>query len=119
MHVEERGMQVWSVLALAARNRQVLTYGIVSKLVGVPQHGLANVLDQVQRYCMQKSLPPLTVLVVSKESGVPRSGFTAAEDIPKSQVAVFEHDWLAGEVPTPQDLAAAVAATKDWQQGSG
>jgi hypothetical protein len=102
MRVEERGVQVWSVLAFAARNRQILTYDILSRLIGVPRHGLANILDQVQKYCMHKKLPPLTILVVNKKTGLPGSGFIAATDIPKNQVKVFEHDWL-NEAPPPVD----------------
>ena len=112
MRVHERGAQVWSVLALAARNRQVLTYDLLSKLIGVPRHGLANILDQVQRYCMQKDLPPLTILVVNKHTGLPGEGFVAAEDIPKNQVSVFEYDWVSHGAPSPDELAAAVAQAR-------
>jgi hypothetical protein len=48
------------------------------------------------------------VLVVSKESGLPSSGFTAAQDVPKAQLDAFTFDWLAHGCPTPQQFAKAV-----------
>ena len=36
MSAGERAAQIWAVLALAARNRQILTYEIVGRLIGVP-----------------------------------------------------------------------------------
>ncbi len=112
MRIQERGAQVWSVLALAARNRQILTYDLLSKLIGVPPQGLANGLDQVQRYCMQKDLPPLTILVVNKDTGRPGEGFVAVQDIPKNQVKVFEYDWVTHGAPSPDELAAAVSEAR-------
>jgi hypothetical protein len=40
MKVSERAAQIWSILALASKNRQVLTYDILSRLIGVPRPGL-------------------------------------------------------------------------------
>ncbi|MEK7274762.1 MAG: hypothetical protein AAB296_04450 [Candidatus Desantisbacteria bacterium] len=106
MKAHERATQVWAVLALAARNRQILTYDILSRLIGVPTHGLSNILDHVQQYCVQKDIPPLTIIVVNKETGLPGSGFTAAEDIPRNQGNVFNYDWLVAGAPSPDDLKA-------------
>jgi hypothetical protein len=108
MRAEERAAQVWAVLTLAARNRQILTYDILSKLTGVPPQGFAHILDHIQKYCLKKRLPPLTILVVNSETGVPGQGFTAVKDIPKNQIEVFEHDWLNQGPPTPSELAAAI-----------
>jgi hypothetical protein len=108
MTIPERAAQIWAVLALAARNRQVLTYDIVSNLVGIPRQGLGKPLEPIQSYCLLKKLPPLTILVVSEDTGLPSSGFTAAEDIPKTQLGVFKHDWLKGGPPTPEQLEQAV-----------
>ena len=108
MKDHERATQIWAVLAMAARNRQILTYEILSQLIGVPTHGLANILDHVQRYCMQRGLPPLTSIVVNKTTGLPGDGFIAAQDIPKNQGTVFNYDWLTPGAPSPSDLETAV-----------
>ena len=109
MEANERAAQIWAVLAWAATSRQVLTYGILGKLIGVPARGLGHLLEPVQSYCLLRGLPPLTILVVSEDTGLPSSGFTAASDVPKTQLAVFQHDWLGAGAPSPEDLATAVA----------
>src|SRR5262249_5163301 len=40
MNAFQRARQIWSLLSLAARNRQVLTYDIVGRLIGMPRQGL-------------------------------------------------------------------------------
>ena len=109
MRTHERAAQIWSVLALAARNRQVLSYGLVSKLIGVPQAGLGQLLEPIQSYCLLHNLPPLTILVVSEQTGMPGAGFIAANDIPSTQQQVFAFDWLGHGAPQPERLADAVA----------
>ena len=108
MDTAERAAQIWPVLVLAARNRQVLTYSILGRLIGVPQAGLGQLLEPIQSYCLLSKLPPLTILVVGKDTGLPGSGFIAASDIPRHQALVFEHDWLSSAPPTTEQLAAAV-----------
>ena len=112
MKKQERAAQIWSVLALAARNRQILTYEIVYQLVGIPPQGQAETLDHIQQYCLQNNLPPLTILVVNKETGLPGKGFTAVEDIPGNQVRVFEYNWLEHGAPSPEELSAAYQAAQ-------
>lgn len=92
MRADERASQIWSVLALAARNRQILTYGIVSALIGVPKQGLGQLLEPIQSYCLVHNLEPLTILVVQDGTGLPGVGFIAAQDIPATQSRVFAYD---------------------------
>src|SRR2546430_1637524 len=66
MKASERAAQLWAVLALAARNRQVLTYDLVAQLTGVARQGLGQLLEPIQSYCIVKNLPPLTALVVKQ-----------------------------------------------------
>ena len=109
MKSHERAAQIWPVLALAARNRQILTYGLLSKLISVPTVGLGQLLEPLQSYCLlQKDMPPLSAIVVSGETGLPGPGFIAAPDLPREQMRVFAFDWLAVSCPTPDEFAAAV-----------
>jgi hypothetical protein len=108
MRASERAAQIWAVLALAATNRQILTYPLVSRLIGVPHAGLGQLLEPIQSYCLVNNLPPLTILVVSSESGLPGVGFIATNDIPKTQQIVFDFDWLTHGAPSPETLAHAV-----------
>ena len=110
MKRSERASQIWSVLAWAARNRQSLTYAHVAALIGVPAAGLGQLLEPIQSYCILNKLPPLTVLVVQQDSGLPGPGFTGATagDLAKAQQAVFAKDWLALGNPQAERLEAAV-----------
>jgi hypothetical protein len=106
----ERACQIWAVLAWAARNRQTVTYVHLSRLIGVPAAGLGQLLEPVQSYCLTYGLPPLTILVVKQESGLPGSGFTgaSASELGKAQMAVFAFDWLEHGNPQPEKLESAV-----------
>ena len=109
MNAPERAAQIWAVLALAARNRQILTYEMVGKLIGVPARGLGHLLEPIQSYCLLKSLPPLTIIVVQEGTGFPGSGFSAASanEFSKKQLEVFDFDWLDHGAPTPAQLETA------------
>ena len=108
MEAAERAAQIWPALALAARNRQILTYDMLSDLIGVPRQGLGQLLEPIQSYCLVHDLPPLTILVVSKTTGMPGQGFIAAEDIPKTQQEVFNYAWLEHGAPNIDDLQQAL-----------
>ena len=109
MKTAERASQIWAVLAWAARSRQTLTYSDVGKLIGVPPAGLGNLLEPIQSYCLLKKLPPLTILVVQKDSGLPGSGFTGATaaEFASALAAVFAFDWLEHGNPQPEKLESA------------
>jgi hypothetical protein len=77
-----------------ARNRQGITYDIPGRLIGVPRQGLGQLLEPIQSHCLMKTLPPLTILVVRQETGIPGVGFIAAQDVPKTQFEVFAYDGL-------------------------
>lgn len=113
MKREERAVQLWSVLALAATNRQVLTYDIVARLSGVVRPSIGDFLRPIQQFCAENQLPPLTALVVSEQTGLPGEGFLAAADVPQAQMRVFHHKWLDMTAPTAEQLAAAYTRAPD------
>src|SRR5436305_1756523 len=96
----ERAPQIWSILAFAARSRQILNYGILSRLVGILPHHLGQFLEPVQSYCLVQGLPPLTAIVVQDATGLPGLGFSASENVPMSQMRVFAEDWWGRDLPT-------------------
>lgn len=107
MKASQRAAQIWALLAWAATNRQVLTYDIVSKLIGVPRMGLGHLLEPIQSHCLIHDLPPLTILVVRGDSGMPGTG-CIAQDIPRKQLDVFTFNWLDHGAPSPDELEKAV-----------
>ena len=48
-----------------------MTYGMLAKLIGVPAAALGKLLEPIQSYCIVERLPPLTILVVRQETGLP------------------------------------------------
>ena len=113
MKREERSQQLWSLLALAATHRQVLTYDIVAKLTGLVRPGIGDFLRPIQQYCAENRLPALTSIVVGDDSGLPGEGFIAAQDVPAAQMRVFRHDWLERPAPSPEQLAEAYSRAPD------
>jgi len=105
----ERAAQIWSVLALAAHNRQVLTFNMIAKLTGVPSRGLEKCLEPIESYCLVHNLHPLTILVVNEKTGMPGVGYIAAHKIPGAQQEVFKFDWLAYGGPSPADFDSAIS----------
>ena len=92
----QRAAQIWAVLALAAKNRQILTYGMLAKLVGLPPAALGSGLHLIQDYCQQHKLRPLTSLVVQQATGLPGDGYegAGAAQFAQEVQSVFEYDWL-------------------------
>ena len=109
MRVAERASQIWPVLAWAAHNRQVLTYEILGRLIGVPRQGLAKLLEPIQSYCLRNRLEPLTILVVRQDTGMPGVGFVAAQDISATQARVFAYDWVKHGCPSVDEFERAVS----------
>jgi hypothetical protein len=108
MKIHESASWIWPLLALAARNRQVLTYDLLGRLIGIPRFGLGKHLEPIQSYCLLRRLPPLTALVVNEKTGLPGDGFIAAQDVPAAQQKCFQYDWLKETKPRPGDLLEAV-----------
>ena len=110
MNRSERASQIWAVLAWVASHRQNITYSQLAQATGAFTGGLGQLLEPIQSYCQLKNLPPLTILVVQQESGLPGSGFTAAtaSELASAQAKVFAFGWLEHGNPGPEQLEQAV-----------
>jgi alkylated DNA nucleotide flippase Atl1 len=96
MNRAQRAMQVWMILAAAAHERRTLTYGQVAGLLGYEGAGvLAQTLGLIMNYCHRNNLPPLTILVVNQDTGLPGEGLTTIENLNQDREAVFRHNWYA------------------------
>lgn len=102
----ERASQLWPILALAATNRQILTYDLVYRLTGIPRPAIGKFLDPIQSYCMIKEIPALTSIVVSEKTGLPGEGFIAAQDVPFAHIEVFNFNWLDWGCPDVEKLTS-------------
>jgi len=91
----ERAMQIWQILISAAHNRQILTYTIVADLIGMGAGTLSQTLGMIMRYCKRNNLPPLTSLVVNKNTGQLGEGLTTVMELNRDRERVFEYNWFA------------------------
>ncbi len=102
-----RALQIWLILISAASNRQTLTYEMLAQALGLTVIiGVADPLWHIKHYCQENNLPPLTVLVVGKNSGRPGKG----PDFPDPNAGreeVFRYDWFSIFPPMPEELSAA------------
>lgn len=101
-----RALQAWLILIGRARNRQTLTYSMLDELMtfGNPR-ALGPILDYIWAYCKIYNLPPLTILVVNKNTGVPSSGMGEFDFA--QQESVFEFDWYSIAPPSAEELENA------------
>ncbi|HZU39078.1 MAG TPA: hypothetical protein VFA18_24345, partial [Gemmataceae bacterium] len=81
------------VLTGAAHNRQSLTYTLLADRIGMGAGTLSGSLDLVMRYCHRNELPPLTVLVVNQETGLPGAGLSTLEEVNRDRERVFNYPW--------------------------
>jgi hypothetical protein len=102
MTTKERAVQLWSLLVLSAQHRQILSYATVERLTGIDRQGIGKILEPIQDYCKRKKLPPLTVLVVKEETGLPGEGFTEGAEGATARVFVF--NWFKNPAPQPEEL---------------
>lgn len=102
-----RALQIWQILISKAHNRQTVTYGILADMLGFKGAGtLAHMLGHIMFYCQENNLPPLTVIVVNQDTGLPGEGLTAVE-LNADRERVFQHNWYGVFPPSPDELSAA------------
>jgi hypothetical protein len=105
MNQYERSLQLWPLLAFAARSQKILSYRLIQQLTGIPRQGIGAFLGPLQDYCKRRNLPPLTALVVNEVTGLPGHGFTESRNnVLAEQSRVFVFDWLGRGAPKLTDL---------------
>ncbi len=104
----QRSSQIWALLICAARERKSYTYGQVGDILGFGGAGVfAPLLGPIMWFCEEKKFPPLTVLVVKQDTGLPGEGLSTLEDVNKDREAVFNFDWFGIEPPQNSDFEEA------------
>lgn len=106
----QRSLQIWTLLVCAARERRSYTYGNIANILGMGGAGvMAQFLGPIMHYCEQDGYPPLTVLVVNQETGLPGDGLVTLEELNQDREMVFRFDWFKIEPPETNDFAQANA----------
>jgi putative restriction endonuclease len=107
-----RAYIAWNELADFARGRQTVTYELLGKLIGIHHRAVKFALALIQDYCLDNRLPPLSILVVNKNTKLPGQGFIAwnADNIAEGLEQVWAFDWTTHGNPFAY---AANGATMD------
>jgi hypothetical protein len=104
----EQAVLLWPLLALAARNQQVLSYADIQGFTGIDQRGLGQPLGLIHHYCERHRHPHLNLIVVNRETGLPGQGVPGKpmthEEILVEQARVFVFDWSGHDKPQLQDF---------------
>ncbi len=101
----QHAMQIWMILVCAARERKTYTYGQLASILGFKGAGvLSQQLDPVMRFCNKNKYPPLTVLVVNQDTGLPGSGLSTITNVNTDREEVFNFDWFELEPPQISDF---------------
>jgi hypothetical protein len=109
MNYYQRSVQFWSVLVMAARTQQVLSYEMLWEMTGIPARGQADILGNILFYCQQKKLPLLTSIVLKLDTGRPADPFfnTPPFDLAAEHRRVFIFNWPGHGCPTPDAFEEA------------
>lgn len=101
-----RAIQAWLILLGVAMNRQTITYKDLSIKMYEHYAGgtLAEVLGHIAFYCNANGLPPLTCLVVNKETGLPGIGIPVSADLNMLREEVYQFDWYSIFPPTEEEM---------------
>jgi alkylated DNA nucleotide flippase Atl1 len=105
---DKRAMQIWMLLVCAAREGKIYAYSDIAKILKVGNRDIGKYLGPIMWYCENKKYPPLTVLVVKKNAGVPGKGLTTVDDVDKDRAKVYKYDWFAIEPPQISDFENAI-----------
>jgi putative restriction endonuclease len=108
----QRAYLAWNELADFACTTHTVSYETLAKLIGIHHRPLKLALALIQDYCLENKIPPLSILVVNKQTGRPGAGFIAwnADNIKEGFEQVRGFDWSRYGNPF---AFAADGATKD------
>lgn len=113
-----RAVQIWQILVSKSHNRQTMTYTNLADLLGYGGSGtLGRQLGHIMFFCAQNNLPPLTVIVVNSETGLPGDGFQHESEIHALRETVYSYDWFNLVPPSDNDFVHAweSAENNNWR----
>lgn len=95
MKSEQRAYYIWNELIKVAKRQELITYSDLAKNIGCHHRALYYPLGYIQDYCLAEKLPPLTMLVVNKATGLPGDGFIATDTklFNKTRKEIYAFEW--------------------------
>lgn len=102
----QRALQIWMILVCGAVRRRSFTYGEVAALLGMKSgRVIPQFLGPVMWYCQANRLPPLTVIVVNRDTGLPGAGLSTLDDVNRDREKVYRFDWFSLSPPEAKDFS--------------
>lgn len=106
-------MAIWPLLVEVAGKRGKCNYGeIAGRLAYKSALPIISMLGGIMWYCLDFALPPLTIVVVNKRTGLPGAGLIVQGTVESETAKVWNHDWSREKAPTIADYVAANANNK-------
>lgn len=92
---------LWPVLVKAAKDKVNPIYSDLAPIINTNPLNVGRALGPILFHCIDYKLPPLTSIVIGKNSGVPGDGFIAwdVDDLETAHKLVYEYDWDKLENP--------------------
>ena len=108
MNQFELASLAWNPLVKAATRGELLFYQDLARELGLRgARPVRFALGPIQSLCLEKRLPPLTSIVVSKKNRLPGPGFIAwTGDLQEAHNSVFKFDWSSVPPPFPRRMTA-------------
>ncbi len=97
----ERAYYIWNILVDCASKNKTISYKQITEISDIHWRVQKIPLEYIQQYCIEKDLPPLTILAVNNSTHLPGSGFIACstERIETETKNVFLYDWNKQDNP--------------------
>jgi hypothetical protein len=114
--IGNRVIRMHTAAVVCADRGMRLTYGELAAYIGRPgeQGALDSDFALWAKWLRSKSLPPLYVIVINRETGKPgRNCDVPPENVPEEQAKCYLHDWRRTPQPTMAELESLQAETKD------
>src|SRR3989344_9566996 len=98
---EQRASFAWPILTEYAGKRTTISYGDLAKKLNIHHRAIRFILGVIQNHCLDNRLPPLTILVLNKSTGLPGDGFIAwdVENSKDGLEKVYNFDWTKLQNP--------------------
>jgi hypothetical protein len=99
------------------KQRRVVTYGEVAQWTNLPAGWTGRGLGRLYYWCEQQGYPPITSLVVRKDTKLPGSKYPRLLKAQRDQRRALRFDWSGVKPPTPAELDAALCRARAAEQG--
>ncbi|MGL5335984.1 MAG: hypothetical protein ACRC9R_07555 [Enterovibrio sp.] len=102
----EQAHAIWNILSALVlfRPQETITYGELAELLGYPAQAgrtLQEALGCVSLYCRENDLPPLSCIVVNKQTNMPgwEGMIPEGETLEEAQEGVWDTQWHLYRTP--------------------